>query len=316
MRCSGWRACTRARSGSIRRPDRGTSTWNSSRHAGEFDELRAIVREFVREREWERFHTPKNLATAISVEASELLEPFQWLASGEQGRTRRREAHRDPPRDGRCARLPRACSRTSSTSICIARCFEKMELNRAKYPVHRFAATRASIASTRTRACQPFDGVRHRPNRPLRPRPKPDATRDATQKESPMDFTLSPELTDLQARVRAFIADEIVPLERDPRCTPHGPDEALRARTDRRKARARGLLSSHVSPEFGGLGLGHREGDSSSRRPAIRRSVRSRSTSSRPTRATCTCSSDRRRRRRRSAGCARSPPARSARASA
>jgi len=41
-----------------------------------------MLRDFVRERDWARFHTPKNLATALSVEASELLEPFQWLNSG------------------------------------------------------------------------------------------------------------------------------------------------------------------------------------------------------------------------------------------
>lgn len=45
-------------------------------------ELRELVREFVNERDWDKFHTPKNLATALSVEASELLEPFQWLVSG------------------------------------------------------------------------------------------------------------------------------------------------------------------------------------------------------------------------------------------
>jgi alkylation response protein AidB-like acyl-CoA dehydrogenase len=71
-----------------------------------------------------------------------------------------------------------------------------------------------------------------------------------------MDFSLSPELIDLQARVRAFIAEEIMPFERDPRCTPHGPNEALRAELVA-KGRKAGLLSSHVSPEFGGLGLNH-----------------------------------------------------------
>ncbi len=46
--------------------------------------LRELVRQFVDERDWDKFHTPKNLATALSVEASELLEPFQWLVSGEK----------------------------------------------------------------------------------------------------------------------------------------------------------------------------------------------------------------------------------------
>jgi len=40
--------------------------------------LRTAVRRFVRERDWERFQLPKDLAIAISVEASELLERFLW----------------------------------------------------------------------------------------------------------------------------------------------------------------------------------------------------------------------------------------------
>lgn len=39
------------------------------------------LREFAKEREWEQFHTPKNLVMALSVECSELLEHFQWLDS-------------------------------------------------------------------------------------------------------------------------------------------------------------------------------------------------------------------------------------------
>ena len=40
--------------------------------------LRSRVAGFVRERDWEKFHRPANLAKAISVEAAELLELFQW----------------------------------------------------------------------------------------------------------------------------------------------------------------------------------------------------------------------------------------------
>ncbi|MBR7960785.1 nucleotide pyrophosphohydrolase [Burkholderia vietnamiensis] len=50
----------------------------------ELQELRDVLRQFVAERGWQKFHTPKNLAAALSVEASELLEPFQWLDSGEK----------------------------------------------------------------------------------------------------------------------------------------------------------------------------------------------------------------------------------------
>jgi dCTP diphosphatase len=43
------------------------------------DTLRLRIREFARGRDWERYHTPKNLAMALIVEAAELVEPFQWL---------------------------------------------------------------------------------------------------------------------------------------------------------------------------------------------------------------------------------------------
>lgn len=45
------------------------------------DTLRLRIREFALARAWERYHTPKNLVMALSVEASELLEPFQWLTA-------------------------------------------------------------------------------------------------------------------------------------------------------------------------------------------------------------------------------------------
>ena len=43
------------------------------------DAVQTRLREFAAARDWERFHNPKNLAAAAAVEASELLEVFQWL---------------------------------------------------------------------------------------------------------------------------------------------------------------------------------------------------------------------------------------------
>ena len=45
--------------------------------------LREDVRQFARERDWEQFHSPKNLAVGLSVEASEIREHFQWLSEDE-----------------------------------------------------------------------------------------------------------------------------------------------------------------------------------------------------------------------------------------
>ncbi len=43
------------------------------------DELRLAQRAFAEERDWDQFHSPKNLSMALSVEAAELLEHFQWM---------------------------------------------------------------------------------------------------------------------------------------------------------------------------------------------------------------------------------------------
>src|SRR5271170_8286247 len=72
-----------------------------------------------------------------------------------------------------------------------------------------------------------------------------------------VEFSLPDELTALVRKVETFIADEIVPLERDPRQGPHGPEESLRLEMVQ-KAREAGLLSPHGSKEYGGLGLDHR----------------------------------------------------------
>ena len=69
-----------------------------------------------------------------------------------------------------------------------------------------------------------------------------------------MDFSLSPELQDLQARTRAFIRDRIIPLEGDSRQTHHGPTEPFRRELNA-LAEAAGLLAPHVAAKYGGLGL-------------------------------------------------------------
>lgn len=51
----------------------------------EFDKLRDQLRDFAADRDWDQFHSPKNLAMALAGEAGELLENFQWLTE-EQSR--------------------------------------------------------------------------------------------------------------------------------------------------------------------------------------------------------------------------------------
>lgn len=47
--------------------------------ASSIDDLKSLVRKFVEERAWQPFHSPKNLAMGIAVEAAELMECFLWL---------------------------------------------------------------------------------------------------------------------------------------------------------------------------------------------------------------------------------------------
>lgn len=52
----------------------------------DLDQLRESLRQFAAERDWNQFHSPKNLAMALAVEAAELLERFQWITEEESKR--------------------------------------------------------------------------------------------------------------------------------------------------------------------------------------------------------------------------------------
>ena len=49
----------------------------------ELEELRVLISNFAKERDWDQFHSPKNLSMALIVEAGELVEHFQWLKQSE-----------------------------------------------------------------------------------------------------------------------------------------------------------------------------------------------------------------------------------------
>jgi dCTP diphosphatase len=100
------------------------------------DDLADVLRKFADERDWGQFHSPKNLAIALTVEAAELLEEFQWLTEKQS---------RQPDQE----RLKRIKDEISDVMIYlvllsdhlsidpIAAAFEKIEKNREKYPVEK-----------------------------------------------------------------------------------------------------------------------------------------------------------------------------------
>jgi len=71
-----------------------------------------------------------------------------------------------------------------------------------------------------------------------------------------MDFTLSPELSELKARTERFVREQVIPFEGDLRWTAHGPTDDLRRELND-LARAEGLLGVHAPKEYGGRDLDH-----------------------------------------------------------
>ena len=84
------------------------------------DDLRDALRRFAAARDWEQFHTPKNLAMALAVEAAELLEEFQWLTPAQSARL-----------DARARR------KVADEIDAVASARRKMRINARKYPVRR-----------------------------------------------------------------------------------------------------------------------------------------------------------------------------------
>ena len=92
------------------------------------------LEKFASEREWERFHTPKNVAMALAVESSELLEIFQWLTPAESQNLDSEQYARVAEEIGDVANyLIRLCDLLNLDLLDCAR--RKIEINRAKYPV-------------------------------------------------------------------------------------------------------------------------------------------------------------------------------------
>ncbi|MDF2464827.1 MAG: hypothetical protein K0Q43_3062 [Ramlibacter sp.] len=108
------------------------------------ESLTQALRRFAAERDWEQFHSPKNLAAALTVEAAELLEHFQWLTE---------EQSRNLPADKRAAvsqeiadvllYLLQIADKLQIDVIAAAN--EKLALNGAKYPA---AQARGSSAKS------------------------------------------------------------------------------------------------------------------------------------------------------------------------
>jgi dCTP diphosphatase len=94
------------------------------------------INAFNRERDWEKFHAPKNLVMALAVEVAELVEVFQWLTA-EQSRSlppAKKEAVEEEIGDVTILLLTLA-DQLGVDVLAAAR--KKLERNKTKYPVHK-----------------------------------------------------------------------------------------------------------------------------------------------------------------------------------
>ncbi|MFK8111751.1 MAG: nucleotide pyrophosphohydrolase [Rubripirellula sp.] len=100
------------------------------------DELRQLLRDFVRERKWEPFHNPKNLAMSLAIETSELMEHFQWLTFEEAETVVRDPEQREAICDEVADCLAYVLSIANSLDIDLStELSRKMKKNEIKYPV-------------------------------------------------------------------------------------------------------------------------------------------------------------------------------------
>lgn len=98
-------------------------------------DLRERVAAFVRERDWEQFHTPKDLASAIAIEAAELMELFLWRSVSEVEAVAVGPESRHKVQDELADVLILCLSLANRLEIDTADAVvRKLETNRAKYP--------------------------------------------------------------------------------------------------------------------------------------------------------------------------------------
>jgi len=104
--------------------------------AKDLDQLKERLRKFAEERDWDQFHSPKNLSMALSAEIAEIIEHFQWLTE---------EQSKNLPKD----KLEEVETELADTLIYLIRLADKLDIdllaaanskiehNEQKYPIDK-----------------------------------------------------------------------------------------------------------------------------------------------------------------------------------
>ena len=103
------------------------------------DELKQQVAQFVAAREWEKFHTPKNLSMGLAIEAAELMELFQWYSGSDSIWVAQARRTKQAAAEELADCVIYCLSFATATGIDIAAAVRaKLRRNQRKYPVRKF----------------------------------------------------------------------------------------------------------------------------------------------------------------------------------
>lgn len=111
------------------------------------DSLRKEVREFMQERNWEQYHSPKNLGMSIAIEAAEIMEHFQWYSSEESRKVVEDKQFRAEVTDEVADVLIYCLTLANQLDIDVSTAVRsKLERNRSRYPIG-YMPTRSETSS-------------------------------------------------------------------------------------------------------------------------------------------------------------------------
>lgn len=119
-----------------RKPERGGKAGSNRRARRTLDDLTPLVLRFRRERDWEQFHNPKDMALSLSLEVAELLELMQWR-NGEQ-LVQHLHDHKQAVGEELSDILGWVLLLAHDLRIDLPKAFrKKVQANKRKYPVHK-----------------------------------------------------------------------------------------------------------------------------------------------------------------------------------
>ena len=103
------------------------------------EDLIAKVRLFLKERDWEKYHNPKDLAESVCIEAAELLQLFQWASSGETAKIKTDLNKMTRIKEELADVVIYCLSMANTLKIDLTSAIiEKLEANEKKYPIKQY----------------------------------------------------------------------------------------------------------------------------------------------------------------------------------